>query len=423
MRLFTTLLAAALLAGCSLPKMIKTVEEINLEVNPSPVVLQGDEVTIDITGTFPPKYFAKKVTVAATPVLVWDGGEAAFETANYQGEEAAGNGTVVSWENGKSFSYTAKVPYQAAMKDNAKLELRMSGAQGDKTGEFPAIELALVVMATKDLVHQDEKFVIASDNFQREMTNVQDVTVNFGYQSSYVNGSEYRDEDWKSLKDLVALAASADSVSIVGVATESYASPEGEISLNEDLAMDRAKSANKAVTKALGRKGIKLEESAVRAMPKGEDWDGFKKAMRASSIADKDLILRVLEMYSDKNKREEEIKNIAKTYKEIEEGILPDLRRSQVAVTYTVEGYTDEELMDLCKTNPEALTVEELLFSATLFEDANDQLEVYQNTARVHADDYRGHNNAGVTLMALGRMKQAEDAFNAAKALLRTTAW
>ena len=417
MRLFTTLLAAALLAGCSLPKMIKTVEEINLEVNPSPVVLQGDEVTIDITGTFPPKYFAKKVTVAATPVLVWDGGEAAFETANYQGEEAAGNGTVVSWENGKSFSYTAKVPYQAAMKDNAKLELRMLGAQGDKTGEFPAIELALGVMATQDLVQPDEKFVIASDNFQRVMTYVQDVTVNFGYQSSYVNGSEYRDEDWKSLKDLMALSASADSVSIVGVATESYASPEGEISLNEDLAMDRAKSANKAVTKALGRKGIELEESAVRAMPKGEDWDGFKKAMRASSIADKDLILRVLEMYSDKNKREEEIKNIAKTYKEIEEGILPDLRRSQVAVTYTVEGYTDEELMDLCKTNPEALTVEELLFSATLFEDANDQLEVYQNTARVHADDYRGHNNAGVTLMALGRMKQAEDAFNAAKAL------
>ena len=155
---------------------------------------------------------------------------------------------------------------------------------------FPAIELALGVMATQDMVQPDEKFVIASDNFQRVMTYVQDVTVNFGYQSSYVNGPEYRDEDWKALKDLIALAGSADSVSIVGVATESYASPEGEITLNEDLAMDRAKSANKAVAKALGRKGIELEESAVRAMPKGEDWDGFKKAMRASSIADKDLI-------------------------------------------------------------------------------------------------------------------------------------
>lgn len=417
MRILTTLLAAVLLAGCSLPKMIKTIEDVKLEVNPSPVVLQGDEVSIDITGNFPPKYFAKKVTVEATPVLVWDGGEAAFETVKFQGVDAAGNGTVVSWENGKSISYMAKVPYEAAMKDNARLELRMSGAQGDKTGEFPAVELSLGVMATQDLVQPDEQFVIAPDNFQRVMTYVQDLTFNYNYQSSAVKSAEYRDEDWKAAKDLMALAASADSVSVVGVATSSYASPEGEINLNEDLAMKRANSANKAVSRELARKKIALDEAALRAMPKGEDWEGFKKAMRASEIADKDLILRVLEMYSDKNKREDEIKNIAKTYSEIEERILPDLRRSQVAITYTVSGYTDEELVDMSKNNADMLTVEELLFAATLFDDLNDQLEVYQNTTRVHADDFRGHNNAGVTLMAMGRMKQAGDAFGAAQTL------
>ena len=417
MRILTTLLAAVLLAGCSLPKMIKTIEDVKLEVNPSPVVLQGDEVSIDITGNFPPKYFAKKVTVEATPVLVWDGGEAAFETVKFQGVDAAGNGTVVSWENGKSISYMAKVPYEAAMKDNARLELRMSGAQGDKTGEFPAVELSLGVMATQDLVQPDEQFVIAPDNFQRVMTYVQDLTFNYNYQSSAVKRAEYNDEDWKAAKDLMALAASADSVSVVGVATSSYASPEGEINLNEDLAMKRANSANKAVSRELARKKIDLDEAALRAMPKGEDWEGFKKAMRASEIADKDLILRVLEMYSDKNKREEEIKNIAKTYSEIEERILPDLRRSQVAITYTVSGYTDEELVDMSKNNADMLTVEELLFAATLFDDLNDQLEVYQNTTRVHADDFRGHNNVGVTLMAMGRMKQAGDAFGAAQTL------
>ena len=417
MRILSTLLAAVLLAGCSLPKMIKTVEEINLEVTPSPVVLQGNDVTIDITGTFPPKYFAKKVTVEATPYLVWEGGEVAFESVNFQGEDAAGNGTVVSWENGKSFNYTSTVTYVGEMKDNARLELRMSGAQGDKTGEFGAITLAKGVMATQDLIQPDEAFVIAPDNFQRVITYVQDLTFNYGYQSSAVKSAEYRDEDWKATKDLLALAASADSVNVIGVTTTSYASPEGEISLNEDLAMDRAKSANKAVTRELRRKKLNLDDEAVRAEPKGEDWEGFKKAMRASDIADKDLILRVLEMYSDKNKREEEIKNIAKTYKEIENNILPDLRRSQVAITYTVEGYTDEELVSLAKGNADILTVEELLFAATLFDDLNDKLEVYQNTARVHADDYRGHNNVGVVLTDLGRMKQAEEAFNAAKAL------
>ena len=417
MRILSTLLAAVLLAGCSLPKMIKTVEEINLEVTPSPVVLQGNDVTIDITGTFPPKYFAKKVTVEATPYLVWEGGEVAFESVNFQGEDAAGNGTVVSWENGKSFNYTSTVTYVGEMKDNARLELRMSGAQGDKTGEFGAITLAKGVMATQDLIQPDEEFVIAPDNFQRVITYVQDLTFNYGYQSSIVKSAEYRDEDWKATKDLFALAASADSVNVIGMTTTSYASPEGEISLNEDLAMDRAKSANKAVARELGRKKLNLDDAAVRAEPKGEDWEGFKKAMRASDIADKDLILRVLEMYSDKNKREEEIKNIAKTYKEIENNILPDLRRSQIGISYTVEGYTDEELLNLAKGNADMLTVEELLFAATLFDDLNDKLEVYQNTARVHADDYRGHNNVGVVLTDLGRMKQAEESFNAAKAL------
>ena len=417
MRILSTLLAAVLLAGCSLPKMIKTVEEINLEVTPSPVVLQGNDVTIDITGTFPPKYFAKKVTVEATPYLVWEGGEVAFESVNFQGEDAAGNGTVVSWENGKSFNYTSTVTYVADMKDNARLELRMSGAQGDKTAEFGAITLAKGVMATQDLIQPDEAYVIATDNFQRVITYAQDLTFNYGYQSSALKSAEYRDEDWKATKDLFALAASADSVNVIGVTTASYASPEGEISLNEDLAMDRAKSANKAVTRELSRKKLNLDDEAVRAEPKGEDWEGFKKAMRASDIADKDLILRVLEMYSDKNKREEEIKNIAKTYKEIENNILPDLRRSQVSIVYTVEGYTDEELVDLAKNNADILTVEELLFAATLFEDSNNKLEVYQNTARVHANDYRGHNNVGVVLTDLGRMKQAEESFNAAKAL------
>lgn len=417
MRILSTLLAAALLAGCSLPKMIKKVEEVNLEITPSPLVLQGDDVSIEITGTFPPKYFAKKVTLEAIPALVWDGGEATFKAANFQGEDAAGNGTTVSWENGKSFTYTATVPYEAAMEDLASLELRMSGRQGDKTGEFPAIELAKGVITTQNWVQPDEQFVLTPDNFQRVMTYVQEVTVNYGYNSSYVQGGELRDEDWKALKELVALAASADSVSIVGMTTAAYASPEGEISLNEDLAMDRVKSANKAVTGELARKRLTLDDSAIQEQPKGEDWEGFKTLMRQSDIADKELILRVLEMYSDKNKREQEIKNIAKTYQEIEARILPSLRRSQIGITYTVEGYTDEELIDLSKSNPDVLTVEELLFAATLFSDLNDQLEVYQNAARVHSDDYRTHNNVGVTLMALGRANQAAESFNAAKAL------
>ena len=134
------------------------------------------------------------------------------------------------------------------------------------------------------------------------------------------------------------------------------------------------------------------------------------------------MILRVLEMYTDKNKREEEIRNIAKTYKEIEKDILPALRRSQLVVSYDVEGYTDEELRNYSMSNPDMLTADELLFAATLFDDMNDKLTIYQSAARVHADDFRGYNNAGCCLAEMGRMNQAWELFEQALELDRNKA-
>ena len=419
MRIFSIFMAALLLSGCGLKTMMKKVEELNLDVNPDPLVLKGDQVGIDITGKFPPKYFAKKAAIEATPVLVWEGGEMPFPSQSYQGEDYAGNATVVSWEGGKAIGYDGTVNYEPAMDDEARLELRITGTMKGKTEVFPAIVLGQGVMATQNLVQdlKDDKFVIAEDNWQYTVAKEQPAVVNYSYNSSFVKSVEKRDDDWKSLGELIALAADADSIRITGIRTESYASPEGEISLNQDLAIDRANSANEAVVKVLEAEGLALDASAIQSIPKGEDWAGFKAKMRASNIPDQDLILRVLEMYTDKSKREEEIKNIAKTYKEIEKTILPELRRSQVAVSYDEDGYTDEELMDYAMSNPARLNVEELLHAATLFEDDNDKLTVYQTATSQFSDDYRGHNNAGVLLMNLDRPNQAKDAFNAAKSL------
>ncbi len=419
MRIFSIFMAALLLSGCGLKTMMKKVEELNLDVNPDPLVLKGDQVGIDITGKFPPKYFAKKAAIEATPVLVWDGGEMAFPSQSYQGEDYAGNATVVSWEGGKAIGYDGTVTYEPAMDDEARLELRITGTMKGKTETFPAIVLGKGVMATQNLVRRikDEQFIIAGDNWQYTIAKEQPTVVNYSYNSSFVKSVEKRDDDWKALGELIALAANADSIRITGIRTESYASPEGEISLNQDLAIDRANSANEAVVKVLAAEGLTLDAPAIQSIPKGEDWAGFKAKMRASNIPDQDLILRVLEMYTDKSKREEEIKNIAKTYKEIEKAILPELRRSQVAVSYDEDGYTDEELMDYAMSNPARLNVEELLHAAALFGDDNDKLTVYQTATTQFSGDFRGHNNAGVVLMAVGRANQAKDAFNAAKSL------
>ena len=409
---------ALFLAGCAgLGSMEKAIETLNIKVNPETLIIRGDIVEVEITGNFPAKYFAKKVRLEATPVLVWDGGEAAFATEGFQGEDAAGNYTVVPFEAGKSFTYTASIPYDAAMEDGSRLELRLRGLKGDKAVDFDPYVLCNGVITTPNLVQPDDKFAMTPDRFQRTMSYSLGDDINYAYNSSRVTTAETRQDGWKAMKDLFVLAASADSVSLTGVTIEAYASPEGEISLNEDLATNRTESAQKALMKELKRKNIETAEGFYTLIAKGEDWNGFKRLMKASDIADKDLILRVLEMYSDKSKREEEIRNIAKTYSEIEDQILPSLRRSEIAMNYTVEGYTDEQLVAIATNAPATLTVEELLFSATLFDDVNDKYTIYAACAATYSSDLRGHNNAGVCLMEMGRRNQAEEAFNSARSL------
>ena len=402
--------------------MEKEIEAMGLEASPEPLILRGDQVELEVTGRFPAKYFGKKVSVEATPVLTWEGGSASFESEGFQGEDAAGNFTVVPFESGKSFSYSSSVPFDPAMEDAAELAVVISGTQGNKSATFAPFVVGAGVITTQLWVQADDQFIPVEDNFQRVITYTEEVTVNYSVNSSTVRSGELRDADWKALKELIQLSVDTDSVTITGVRIEAYASPEGEITLNEDLASDRANSAAASMTREMKRKKLTADEAFYDLVPKGEDWQGFKSLMQASDIEDKNLILRVLEMYSDKNKREEEIRNIAKTYKAIEKEILPALRRSQVVVSYDVEGYTDEELMDYCMSMPDSLTADELLYAATLFADLNDKLTIYQSAARVHANDFRGYNNAGWCLAQMGRMNQAGEVFQQALELERNKA-
>lgn len=417
--LIFSLLAVTVLAGCGgLGKMEKYVEELDAKADPSPLIVRGDSIEVTITGTFPEKYFHRKVLVEATPVLVYDGGEQAFEMKGFQGEKAAGNYEIIPFEQGKSFSYTDKIAFVDGMED-AQLELRIKGMKGDKTQQFPPLDVTVGTITTPYLIMSDDKVLLAEDDFERVLSFEQNAVINYKVNSSYVRGSELRDEDFKNMKDFISTSSEDDKIAITGVNIQSYASPEGEISKNENLAQERAESAKKTVHNELKSEKVapEDEDSFYNLMPKGEDWVGFKEAMEASDIEDKNLIIRVLEMYEDKTKREEEIRNLSKTYQVIERKILPDLRRSQIAVAYDVIGYSDEELQELAMSNPDTLTVEEILYSATLYPELNDKLEIYQNAERMYPEDFRTVNNVGYILMMQNKMQDAKAKFEQANAI------
>ncbi|HRH37519.1 MAG TPA: hypothetical protein PK760_04200, partial [Flavobacteriales bacterium] len=389
---------ALVLVGCGgIGKMKKYVEQIKYTVDPNPLIVQGDSVAVSVNGSFPGKYFYRKAMVELTPTLTYAGGETPYKMVGFQGDKAVGNYTVIPYETGKSFSYSAKVAYTPAMAQS-ELMAKILGKQGKKEMPFDPIKLADGVITTPYLIQSDDKVLMAKDAFQRITDHSEMATLNYLVSSSVVRPGELKDADIAAMAAFVKSVTSKGNINLTGATFDAWASPEGELSKNENLAGDRAKSAMSWLKGEIKRAKLKSDslETFYALNPRGEDWDGFKRAMEASStVPDKDLVLRVLQMYPDLTKREEEIRNMAATYKEISDEILPQLRRSEMRLNYQVVGKSDEQLTAMSKSMPDSLNVEELLFSATLTTDLNEQLRIFREASRIYPGDYRGPNNAG----------------------------
>lgn len=406
-------LTGLIITACGgLGKMAKYAETIKYDLEPNPLIVKGDSVEININGNFPGKYFSKKASVEITPTLTHEGGSTPFEAVSFQGEGAPGNATVIPYQTGKNFTYSDKVAYTPGMSDS-DLELRLVGRQGNKERAFDPYKLADGVITTPYLIQSDDMPIMAKDEFQRITTKNADAVINYLVNSSVVRSSELTDADIKALDNFLKNEGTRENYEMKQARIEAYASPEGEISLNENLAEDRAKSAGKAVGDMMKRRKVDYDaQSFFNYVPKGEDWAGFKRKMEASSIADKELILRILEMYSDNTKREQEIKNLAATYTEIADKILPELRRSQISVSYEVVGLSDEQIIALARSNnADTLTVEEMLYASTLTDDMNEQYEIYKKTSETYAGDYRAVNNMGVVHLRKNELSQAKTHF------------
>jgi len=412
------LFAGLFITACGgLGKMAKYADTITYDLDPNPLIVRGDSVEVNINGNFPGKYFNKKAMVDLTPKLEYNGASTDYKTVSFQGVDAPGNATVIPYENGKSFTYTDKVAYTPDMKDS-DLMLHIVGKMGNKEQAFDPYKLADGGITTPFLVMSDDKPVLGADQFQRVTSHNAYAVINYLVNSSVVRSSELREDDIKALDAYLDENGTAADHNFKNAQIEAYASPEGEISLNENLADDRAASAKRAVSNLMKKHKMTFDADAFfNLKPKGEDWEGFKQKMQASDIADKELILRILEMYNDNSKREEEIRNLAATYVEIADKILPELRRSQITVNFEITGRTDDQIMALARSaNADSLTVEEMLYAATLTDDMNEQYAIYKKTSETYADDYRAYNNMGVIHLMKNEISQAEAMFEASVA-------
>lgn len=402
-------LPGILLSGCAgLEKMKKESNHIDYKVTPEVLETHSGMVDMEITVVIPPKYFNKKAILIATPVLKFENGERAFPSQTLQGEKVLSNNMVVPYEAGKTITYRGEIPYQEAMRIS-ELEVRITASKADKSIDFDSYKIADGVVATATLVENSPLNINAKDNFQRITTETKEANLHYLINSSVVRKSELNNKDIHGLKSYLGQAKEDANRNIKEIEIKSYSSPEGEPNWNEKLANERKNKSDEYVSRELKKINFKKAtlDKCIDSKVTAEDWLGFKKAMEESNIKDKELILRVLSMYSDPEVREKEIRNISAVFTEVKEKILPQLRRSTFNVKVDVVGKSDEELESLLFSNPSVLSADEILFAANLIDSSKKNI-AYGIIEKQFPNEWRAYNDHGIALIKEGKLIDAK---------------
>ena len=410
-KLYLPLVALLVLALSSCGKMGELSADY-FTTNPEVLEAVGGKVPVTITGKFPEKYFKKNAIVEVTPVLRWNGGEAKGQSATFQGEKVEGNDQTISYKAGGTYTMKASFDYVPEMA-KSELYLDFKIKRGKKEYTIPSVKIADGVIATSELpTVGSANAAYAADAFQRIIKQAQQANIMFLIQQANLRASELKSDSLKAFnKKVVEVAGDTKNYKLNNIEISAYASPDGGVELNTGLAEKRQDNTETYLNKELKKGKI---ETQVDTKYTAQDWEGFQELVSKSDIQDKDLILRVLSMYQDPEQRETEIKNISSVYKTLADEILPQLRRARLTANYDIIGRSDEEINEAFDTDAKVLSVEELLYAATLTNDNARKEAIYKKTVELYPSDCRAYNNLGMMAYAAGDKAAAENYFKQA---------
>ena len=403
------LLSAASLMLFSSCSKLGALSADNFTVTPNPLETQTGTVPATINGHFPEKYMKKKAVVTVIPELRYSNGQVVQgNTATFQGEKVNGNDQTISYKLGGN--YTMKTNFAYADDNKAEMYLTFNARLGSKQVEIPAVKVADGVIATSELYKRtvtSAQTAISPDAYQRITKNKQEANIKFLIQQANLRKSELKNNSVQEfVKMLKKINDDREGLNLDNVEVSAYASPDGGFSINDKLANQRQKVSEQYVNQEL--KKIKMN-AYVDAKYTAQDWDGFQELVQASNIQDKDIILRVLSMYKDPQEREQQIKNISAAFRELADGILPELRRSRLTINYETIGRSDDQILDQIKADATKLSIEELLYGANLKESTSEKEEVYKLATQIYPNDARAYNNIATLEYAKGNYDAAKE--------------
>ena len=405
--LIFTLSVCSVLAFTSCSKM-GPLSASNFTVTPNPLETKGGQVAATINGAFPEKYMKKNAVVTVIPELRYGNGQVAKGAGStFQGEKVLGNDQMISYRLGGRYTMKTAFDFVPAMQ-KSDMYLTFSARRGNKKINIPAVKVAEGVVATSELYKQlllSDGGCIAPDSFQRVNARKQEANIKFLVNQANLRRSELKNN---SVQEFVAMLkrinADREKLNIRNVEVQAYASPEGGFSFNDKLAGKRQNTSEAYVKSQLKQTGV---ATGIDAHYTAQDWDGFQKLVQASNIQDKDVILRVLSMYKDPEQREQQIRNMSEAFRELADGILPELRRSRLIINYETIGRSDEQIKAQYATDATKLSVDEMLYYATLEDNIAKKEEIYKRTAEYYDKDYRALNNLATLAFKKGDEMEA----------------
>ena len=409
-----TLTACSMLAlsSCS-NKMVLTAD--NFEVVPNPLETQTGMVPSTINGSFPEKFMKKKAVVTVIPELRYAGQATQGQSATFQGEKVLGNNQTISYRLGGRYTMRSTVPYNEDMQ-KSELWMTFKAHKGKKEIQIPAVKVADGVIATSELYKKtllSDGGCQAVDSFQRVKAQKQEANIKFLVNQANLRKSELKNNSVTEFVEMLKkINADREGFNLSNVEVQAYASPEGGFKFNDKLAGKRQNVSEKYVKDQL--KKTKMNAN-IDAHYTAQDWDGFQRLVQASNLQDKDVILRVLSMYKDPEEREQQIRNMSAAFRELADGILPELRRSRLIINYETIGRSDDQIQEQYNADAAKLSADELLYFASLQDTQADQEKVYKKTAELYDKDYRAYNN--LATIALSKGDKAAAASYLAKAL------
>lgn len=404
--------AASVLALSSCSSKLGELSADNFKVTPNPLESKGGQVAVTINGTFPEKYLKKKAVVTVVPELRYGNGQAAQgQAATFQGEKVEGNDQTISYKMGGNYTMRANYKYVPEMqKSDLYMTFDAYVGKKKKKVEVPAVKVAEGVIATSELYTSTllgSGACIAADTFQRVRAQRQEAQIKFLINQANLRKSELKNNSiTEFVKMLKEINADREKLNLKNVEVLAYASPDGTLDFNDKLAGKRQNVSVDYAKKQV--KNAKLE-SDVTGSYTAEDWDGFQKLVAASNIQDKDVILRVLSMYQDPEEREQQIRNMSAGFRELADGILPELRRSRLIINYELIGRSDQQIKDQYAADATQLSVDEMLYAATLESSVDAKESIYKKTTQVYPNDYRAYNNLAAIAFEKGNYDAAKN--------------